>query len=34
MGAIGVIGIECKKIYDFLENVMSLDISVSKKLFS
>ena len=26
MGAIGVIGIECKKIYGFLENVMSLDI--------
>ncbi|CAB4005873.1 Hypothetical predicted protein [Paramuricea clavata] len=26
MGAIDVIGIECKKIYGFLENVMSLDI--------
>ena len=25
MGAIGVFGLECKKIYDFLDNVLGLD---------
>ena len=27
MGAIGVFGLECKKIYDFLDNVLGLDVS-------
>ena len=26
MGAIGVFGLECKKIYDFLDNVLGLDV--------
>ena len=27
MGAIGIFGSECKKIYDFLGNVIGLDVS-------